>query len=151
MHPGSYLYKALKTFRTILTGILAALLLISSITHSVSLHICGGEVKSIAFFGRAQMCEEHAPDCDHDTSHSNHPSIGYKECCEDATVVLDAGKYSIKANETFTSQTLTAVLPLMGDSKVKMSYMGVVRRHFLNYRPPLIKRDITLLVQTFLI
>ncbi|MBN8577914.1 MAG: hypothetical protein L6Q51_14425 [Cyclobacteriaceae bacterium] len=142
----------MKKFRTILTGILASLVLMSSISHSVSFHLCGGEVQSMAIFGHAQACEEHTRGCDHDGDPSDHTSVGHKGCCEDATVIIDSEKYSTKVSETITIKPLTDGLPLIIPSVEHLnSAVAVERGHFFNYRPPLIERDITILVQTFLI
>jgi len=127
-------------------------MLMSSISHSVSFHLCGGEVQSMAIFGHAQACEEHPRGCDHDSTTSSQESVGHKACCEDATVVVDSEKYSTKVSETVIAKPLTDVLPLIVESiKYLNSSVAVERGHFFNYRPPLIERDITILVQTFLI
>jgi hypothetical protein len=143
---------SLKKFRTILTGILASLVLMSSISHSVSFHLCGGKVQSMAIFGHAQACEEHTRGCDHDADPSNHASVGHKGCCEEATVIIDSEKYSTKVSQTVTVKPLTDALPLIVESVENLnSFVAAARGHFFNYRPPLIERDITILVQTFLI
>jgi hypothetical protein len=142
----------LKKFRTIQTGILAALVLMSSISHSVSFHLCGGEVQSMAIFGHAQPCEEHTRGCDHDSATSNHESVGHKACCEDATVVVDSEKYSTKVSETVTVKSLSDALPMIvGPVENLKPFVALAHVRFFNYRPPLIERDITILVQTFLI
>lgn len=124
----------------------------SSISHSVSFHLCGGEVQSMAISGHARACEEHTRGCDHDGDRSGHASVGHKGCCEDVTVIIDSEKYSTKVRETVTLKPLTDVLLLIIASVENLkSAVAAERRHFFNYRPPLIERDITILVQTFLI
>lgn len=150
----TYIYNILKKFRTILTGILAALVLLSSISHSVSFHLCGGEVQSMTIFGHAQACKEHIRGCDHDADPSDYDyvSVGHKGCCEEASVTIDSEKYSTKVSQTVTVKSLTDALPLIVVSEQNLNFSFAAERgHFFNYRPPLIERDITVLVQTFLI
>lgn len=106
----------------------------------------------MAIFGHAQACEEHKRGCDHDADTLDDASVEQKGCCKDATVIIDSEKYSTKVSETVTVKSLTDALPLIVESVENLnSFVAVTYGHFLNYRPPLIKRDITLLVQTFLI
>ena len=124
--------------------------LMSSISHSVSFHICGGEIENVAIFGKAQSCEDHGNACDHGGS-TNHTSINQKGCCEDATVLIDSDKYASKKTETITVESLYVFLPVAQLVQGFSSLKGLTFNHFLHYRPPLIERDIIILVQTFLI
>lgn len=142
--------RRLKNLRIILTGFLAMFVLISSISHSISLHFCGEKIQSIAIFGRAQQCEEHDNACDHQES-TNHGSLDHKGCCEDATVLIDSDKYASKKTETITVASAYVFFPVAILAQAFNSFVVSAHTHFLDYRPPLIKLDITLLIQSLLI
>lgn len=124
--------------------------LLSTISHSISMHFCGDEIQSMAVFGQAQQCEEHDNACDHGGK-ANHTSVNQKGCCEDATVLIDSDKYGSKKTETVIVESSYFFLPVARLVQEFSSLEGLAFNHFLHYRPPLIERDIIILVQTFLI
>lgn len=141
----------LKAFQTILSSLLVTLVLISSISHSVSFHLCGGEIENVALFGHAQACSVHDRGCNKDTK-ANHDLLHNKGCCEDKTVVIDADKFLSKITEKIVDSSYQKFpLAQIGITQIGNSLDGLVNAHFVKYKPPLIGRDITILVQTFLI
>lgn len=104
----------------------------------------------MAIFGQAQQCEEHDSACDHGGS-TNHGSFKQKGCCEDTTVLIDSDKYASKKAVTITVESAYVFFPVTALAEGFNSFVISAHTHFLNYRPPLIKRDITLLIQSFLI
>jgi hypothetical protein len=145
------LHSNLKTTRNILSGLLALFVLMSSISHSVSFHICGGEIESMAVFGKAPACAGHNNVCHHDAT-NGHSSIHNTGCCEDATVLIDSDKYASKTTEKATVESAPYIFIPITDLVQEINpYAGLARVHFSKYRPPSIERDITILVQTFLI
>lgn len=146
----TYIYNILKKFRTILTGILAALVLTSSISHSISIHFCGGEIESVAVFGQAKQCPEHDNAC-HYHGNTNHTSISHKGCCEDATFKIDSDKYTYKITDKITVDGSQYIFLPVAYLVQEVNPFISFDRHFSRYKPPLIERDITILVQTFLI
>lgn len=103
----------------------------------------------MAVFGQAQQCEEHDNACDH--GGTNQASINHKGCCEDTTLLIDSYEYASKKVETVTVESSYVFLPVVALVQEFNSFKGLVFNHFLHYRPPLIERDIIILVQTFLI
>ncbi len=123
----------------------------SSIGHSVNFHFCGGEINNVAIFSQAQKCIVHDRSCDQDTK-GNHDSLHNKGCCEDKSVVIDADKYLSKITEKIADKSYQKVpLALISITQIENSLNGLAYSHFVKYKPPLIERDITILVQTFLI
>ena len=139
----------LKASRTILSGLLAVFVLMSSISHSINFHICGGKIQSMAIFGQAKTCEEHASVCHHD---ENKASLEQKECCENATILLDSDKYVSKVTQKVAVENFQFVFLPVRDLMLQVNpQINLERAAFFKYKPPLIERDITILVQTFLI
>jgi hypothetical protein len=138
----------LKNLRIILSGILALVVLSSAISHSVSFHICAGEIQNITVFGKAQSCKDHDNACDHG-ERTKQASLNHKGCCEDATLLIDSDKYKTAERITVESPQfiyLPEVSLVLEVNPYKSQFSQLS-----NYKPPLIERDITILVQTFLI
>jgi hypothetical protein len=122
--------------------------LASSISHSISFHFCGGEIQHLAIFGQAQKCEQHDNACDHGNK-ANHTSLNHKGCCEDTTLLIDSDKYRATEKVTVESPQFVCLPEISVGLEVSPDKSQF--SHFSLYKPPLIERDITLLVQTFLI
>lgn len=130
--------------RTITSLFLASLVLIASIGVTINSHWCMGEVKSVAFFVKANPCKA--------CGESHHERKN--GCCEEKSVVLKGKvsaaqvvKSTVQINPSFN--LIGVILPVLylaidADSAVTSS-------HLAHYKPPLIEHDITLLVQSFLI
>ncbi|MEK6781135.1 MAG: hypothetical protein AABY93_05490 [Bacteroidota bacterium] len=105
----------------------------------------------MAIFGQAQQCQEHDNACDHQGS-ANHTSINHKGCCEDASFKIDSDKYTYKlTNKITVDGSQFTFLPIANLVREVNPFVSLNRAHFSHYKPPLIERNITILVQTFLI
>lgn len=102
----------------------------------------------MAIFGKAQPCGEHDNACHHDGT--KRTSIDPKGCCEDATVSIDADDYRVTEKVTVENSQFF-FLSLTNPVLEVNTYAGLKQAPFSKYRPPLIERDITILVQTFII
>jgi hypothetical protein len=127
---------------------MALIVLMSSISLSVSFHICGGEIQNVAIFGKAQACTEHNNACDHQENRA-HSTLDHKGCCKDASVSIDSDKYSFAQKVIVDGPQF---IFLLAANPVQQFIISTLERvHFSTYRPPLIERDITVFVQSFLI
>ena len=103
----------------------------------------------MAIFGQAKTCEEHANVCHHD---ENKASLEQKECCENATILLDSDKYVSKVTQKVAVENFQFVFLPVRDLMLQVNpQLSLAKSNFFSYKPPLIERDITILVQTFLI
>lgn len=108
-------------------------------------------MQSMAIFGQAKQCQEHDNACDHQGS-ANDTSINHKGCCEDASFKIDSDKYTFKVTDKITvDRSQYIFLPVVNLVQEVNPFVNLDRAHFSRYKPPLIERDITILVQTFLI
>ncbi len=133
---------------------LSALVLLSSTSFTFGIHFCMGQLESIAFFSSADPCEmaqqktpcatdKHDLDCDHQ-------QVTKKGCCEDHTLVLEGSEeLSIVKSISAPDFQMTAVLYAL--VSFIFTSPSVDYYSFNDYSPPLINRDITVLVQSFLI
>lgn len=134
--------------RSIASILLASLVLIASIGVTLNLHLCAGQVQSVALFTKAQPCRETQKPC-HGTEHHSKNN----GCCEEKSLV-------VKARETNAEvKTLTQLTPSFNVIAVILPVLysiievdsSVATPRYGHYKPPLIERDITVLVQSFLI
>jgi hypothetical protein len=125
---------------------LASLVLIASMGVTINLHLCAGQVKSVAFFTKAQPCQDLQKSCDDARHH-----LKSNGCCEEESIAL-------KGNETNAEvKTPTSLSPSFNLLVVILPVLyyftgidySIATPRYAHYKPPLIKRDITILVQSF--
>ena len=126
----------------------------------IDMHLCGGKLKSIAFFGDAEACEhavkkshrhvdEKVPEC-HKHLHAKKTEDG---CCDDKEVVieyLDITSISTSSYEILAKQFSLFLKPHFPNPEV-VSSVFLKKTKYLNYKPPLIFTDIPVFIQAFLI
>lgn len=149
-------YKS-NTYR-VLAFSLAFLMFFTSVGLSVDMHFCQGNFKSFSLIGKAKNCHELAKTstCKH---HKNPiqeeetcDKTAKKDCCENRTVTLNADQDQQIQTVDFT---LTKEVKQFVTAYVYAFYQNKLTKDetipFALYRPPLIKRDIPILIQSFLI
>jgi hypothetical protein len=134
----------MKFLRTITSLSLALLVLMSSTSFVVGMHICMGEVKDVAVFSKAEGCEmeKRLPPCH---KHAKAP------CCEDETVVHQG--LELKSLDPIAFGVPLAVefeAPLTLYSEIIPS-SSTSREYYLNYDPPLLLSDRVIQHQVFII
>lgn len=124
---------------------LAILVLVSSTSFMVGMHLCMGEVQNVAFFSKADGCEneQSQPPCHR---HTQAP------CCEDETVIhrSDDLKASIAHMHVAIAAPMDLDQPLILISEV-IPAAPLSRFKYYNYDPPLRSYDLTVEHQVFLI
>lgn len=137
--------RSMKTARTISSILLALLVLVSSTSFMVGMHVCMGHVQDIAVFTKADACEKEAslPPCHRQQT---------APCCEDETLVHE--RQDVKAS-TLKAQLNAPVAVDIDRAMVMISEIvpaapaAQVRYH--NYDPPLRSCDLTVEHRVFLI
>jgi hypothetical protein len=135
----------MKVFRTISAVVLAFLVLVSSTSFIVGMHICMGEVQNVALFGHADSCqkEKALPPCHRHMKPA---------CCEDETVAHEATDLKASAGHVHIVVPAPVDLeqPLVLISEV-IPAAEISRTQYYNYDPPLRSFDLTVSLQVFLI
>lgn len=135
----------MKAAKTIATAALAVLILVSSTSFVVGMHLCMGEVQSIALFSKADGCEKERelPPCHR---HATAP------CCDDEAVVHTADDFRTASAEVHISIPTPSDLeqPLVLISEV-IPAAPVAFFSYLKYDSPLRSADLTVENQVFLI
>ncbi len=124
--------------------IFAFLVMYSSSSFMIGLHICSGEIQNIALFGKADGCEKEKklPPC------HRHETL---PCCQDETIVHDSDEF--QANPVQIDLATSAafdVQPAVILAEV-ISASTVTSPKYYNYDPPLRSCDLTVALQSFLI
>jgi hypothetical protein len=139
----------MSSIRPIVAVFLASLVLIASIGVTVNLHMCGGSVQSVALFIKAQPCKMEMPK----SCHGSKSLTKRNGCCEEESILLK-GKETTAELKTVTELTpsfnlISVILPVLYSICEVDSFSASPQ--YAHYKPPLVDRDITVFVQSFLI
>ena len=135
----------MKAFRSIAAVALAILVMVSSTSFMVGMHLCMGEVQNIALFSKAEGCEkeQNLPLCHR---HSTAP------CCEDETIIHESD--DLKSASAHMHVAIPAPTdferPLILISEV-IPAAPLSRFKYYSYAPPFRSCDLTVEHQAFLI
>lgn len=135
----------MKRLRSTLSIGFALLVLVSSSSFSIGLHLCAGEVQNIALFGKADGCqkEKQLPPCHrHETP----------ACCQDQTVIHDSEDF--QANAVHFDVSAPAIVDIIHAQVILdgiVSSAAVTSQRYYNYDPPLRSCDLTIEHRVFLI
>ena len=142
---------------------LAFLMFFSSAGFAVDFHYCQGKLKTLGFFQKAKTCHELAANASHchmakkKTCHKQSSEISCKKdgdgkgCCDNemAFILLDAD-YGIAEYVSFGIQDIQFVAAFIATFNAQFIEVDSSPSHFKNYKPPLLERDILVLVHSFL-
>jgi hypothetical protein len=135
--------------------LLALLMFTTSVGIPMDMHFCGGQLKSVAFFGKAKRCYELAvptKGCQRHQAQAQAqpgPTLARKKCCEDKTAFLelDQNQEISPAAQLSVSQQLLLTAYLTVNLLSPTTASNEVPFH--HYKPPLPPRDIPVWVQSF--
>lgn len=133
-------------------------MLISSIGVSVDVHYCQGQIKSVAFFGKAKSCHDNKvkQTCHHskmarsNENDKKNDSNKKDDCCHNDKHTFE--KSNVDApNPEFSNLTNTQ-LKFVATYFVTLSeryHNKIVQNNYREYKPPLVERDILVFYQVF--
>lgn len=135
----------MKQYRSIASVVFAVLVLFSSSSFIVGIHLCCGRVQDVALFAPAEDCGmgKTMPPCHRPES---------KACCENDAI--------IHSGDDFKASAKGVMLPLVPVVDMELPHVLIAEvipslqltpTEFYNYDPPLRKADLTVSLQVFLI
>jgi hypothetical protein len=139
----------MKVLKSIVSSLLALLVLVSSSSFMVNMHFCGGHMQSVSLIEEAAPCpmEVELPPC--------HKKVEIKKsgCCEDKHVAFEGKDFSAKIQDFSLHywQAINWVASLPVIMEVVQVNESLTFSNHTPYKPPLLERDIPVLIQTFLI
>ncbi|HNP07600.1 MAG TPA: hypothetical protein PKN99_08220 [Cyclobacteriaceae bacterium] len=134
----------MKALKSIFSAFLALLVLVSASSFTIDRHICMGRVQSIAILHDAAPCPMEM---------MAESGMGAMEgCCQDQQTKIEGNDYQVKNLKPVTTEYQSlwvAELPRVIEvfTFEKSSQQLALRKH----KPPLLERDVPVLVQSFLI
>lgn len=144
----------MKLIRHLILLILTFVVLVSSTGISVGMHLCGGELEDLSFFGAKADCpmeqqQQKLPSCHNEPAPDNAASA----CCDDHTLLLEQADAAADSS----AQLLTKSLDLKFVAAFKVVILQLFAPEaeqasaYALYKSPPIARDIPVLVQSFLL
>jgi hypothetical protein len=139
----------MKAFRQSI--VLLLLMLVTLPSLGLSMHMCGGKLNNITLLSLGHTCEmemeEEVPLC-----HALEKSDTNPACCQDQVIATDdqelisqmTGFKISKPDLKFIASFFSVVFKLLALTQVALP-------DYQNYSPPLLERDIFVLVQSFLL
>lgn len=134
----------MKALKSIFSVLLALIVLVSTTSFTIDKHLCMGRVQSVAILHDAAPCPmEMMAQAGMNTMDG---------CCQDTQTVIEGNDLQVKTLKPVAIEyqslwvaTLEHVIETF-DLQSAQTYPA-----FLSYKPPLIEREIPVLVQSFLI
>ena len=149
MNAINYTYRFIALF-------LALLMFVTSVGFTVDMHYCNGELKSFSLIGKAKSCHEKAKaPCPHHKkmmADNQGDAIDTKSCCNNKMLHFQSDQdkqvqnFDIKVSPPLQQFITAFVTAFFTDGFTQND-----RPTFVHYKPPLIKRDIPVLTQSFLL
>lgn len=137
----------MKVLKNIASLFLSLLVVLSSMSFTVNMHLCMGELESVRLLSQAPACDMHRKSC-----HASLPDKSSKDdCCEDEQRILQ-GQDELSKAAAFqeTQPELVAVFSLLVSYFTASTELPLMEAIEV-YIPPLFPRDIPVLIQSFLI
>jgi len=128
---------------------LVFLTLSSTFIIVVDAHHCSGKIVDISFFGQADVCKMDMISCETENT-STSKILG--SCCYNSNSIVYAKdfKKTDLTNVDFTQFNFIPSFNLVSTSDLFIE-LEISNVYYKEYEPPLITRDILILVQSFLI
>ena len=139
----------MKQIRAFISLLLAVLILVSSTSFTVNMHLCMGNIHDIAVLENAKSCPMEGMSEAQDLSG---PVISWKGCCENRTLSFEGHHYNLKLDDhnTISDVAISPVL-LPAEFPDLAIYTAPRTSAHIYYTPPLIARNIPVFVQSFLL
>jgi hypothetical protein len=149
---------ALQSVKRTISLALAFLMFFTASAFTIDMHYCQDRIQSFSVFGKAKGCNQMDPaalSCAHvraGNESSDHGTLSKKQCCQDRLFYIQSDDELITQSfDNISSNRLQTYIP---------SYFRVLHGSrltdnntpaFFRYKPPLIHRDISVLLGTFLL
>lgn len=132
-------------YRAILSGLFVFLVLFSSSSFIIGLHICSGEIQNIALLGKAEGCakEQQLPPC-----HRHEVPV----CCDNETILHDGETFAagVASIDLSPPTAVDLIQPALILAEVTPT-VAVATEYFYEHDPPLPFSDLRVAFHSFLI
>lgn len=136
----------MKALKSIFSAFLALLVVLSSFSLTIDRHLCMGKVHSVSIL-------KDAPGCGMELSVQNGQNLSKMEgCCQDEQTVIEGHALLVKTVKPVSVEYQSLWVAELPHAILTLDFASSDRpTTHAQYKPPLIDREIPLLVQSFLI
>lgn len=127
---------------------MAFVVLLTTMSLTVNMHYCGDTMVDFAFFKNAQSCGMEKVK---ETSNCENPNLSRKSCCSDKQLVIQGQDELKLALDTLNFEQQSFVSALIYSYACLFETSDEDITTYKEYRPPLVRQNILVLHQTFLI
>jgi len=147
------------TYRS-LSILMAFLVFTSSISFAIDIHYCGGQIKSINFFGEAQSCQKKVKEikesakgecCSNENNEYSHCKMKSKkkDCCHNEQIVFEQDNdLKLTDKSTVNLEEISPVLVYVLVSQLFFEF-DTKPTFYSYYDPPLLSQNILVQQQVF--
>lgn len=128
------------------------LVMLSSMSFTLNIHLCMGQIESVALFKESKACEmanQVAP-CAKEKHNWHGHQLSKNGCCEDHSIFIE-GQDEITKTASVAISDLQFVAALYAVVTYLFAQPSVDTVSYNAYSPPLFERDIPVLIQSLLI
>ncbi len=138
----------LQVLHKIIAFILALVIFFSTLSFTVEKHVCMGEVTDVAYFTEADSCGMIADECENMLP--SETIIQKEKCCKDVHELIQGHQNEQQALQKLEINQVEFILAFTY-TYINLFEINNENTVYVNYTPPLVKKDIQILHQTFLI
>lgn len=140
-------------YRQIILLTLTLLVLVSSTGMAVGMHICGGELRDITFFGAEAECPMEKPQEQVPACHAPQQDASDDACCEDHQMIVERLDIAAKHKDIslLKLQDIKFIAVVKAVILQWFSAETDLKPAYALYESPPLARDIPVLVQSFLL
>jgi len=122
--------------------------LFATSSFSADMHFCCNKLVDISVFGKAKPCDDKVQKNERPTKEC---SLGQKDCCSNVTFLKAADDNVKKVTSELTTENFVFLHTFFYTYINRFEGLEENADSFLYYNPPLISKDIHVLLETFLI
>lgn len=137
---------------------LSMVMLVTSVGFAVDMHYCKGELKSFSFVGKAKTCHEMmttAPACPMHAKMAKDEngtcSSDKKNCCENEVIYVQSDQDQMPGFSLVLDKSVQQFVVAFVFGFLQSDFTQLDTISGQDYQPPLLLRDIPVLIQSFLL
>jgi len=138
----------LQVLNKIIALILAAIVFFSTLSFTVEKHVCMGEITDVSYFLKADSCGMQEDECPIESPTES--KIQKEKCCNDVHELIPGHQNEQQALQKLELNQVEFILAFTY-TYINLFETSSENIAYVDYIPPLVKNDIQILHQTFLI
>ncbi len=145
----------------VLSILLIPTLLFSTTSFNIEKHECGGHIFSISLMGNAESCEMEMESCDKQSELiCSSFELGYPQdvsfptknsCCNDINIFVEGSIVQLENQLELSKLQVIFLTTFTYTYNDLFKIVEETSKHFKNYAPPLLSKDLSVLFQVFII